>query len=101
MKFKDLYERELDKKLNPAVSASDLSKETVRTEIREYVFTEEIVCNLFDILVNIRQNQGSHVGIWINGYYGTGKSHFLKYVSYCLSPEYIAASMFRESCRLP
>lgn len=88
MKFKDLYERGLDRKVNPAVSASDLSEDTVHTEIEEYVFTPEIVANLYKILTNIRLNQGSHVGIWINGYYGSGKSHFLKYTSYCLSKQY-------------
>src|SRR5574344_1492787 len=85
MKFKDLYEKGLDRKVNPAVSASDLSEDTILTEIREYVFTQEIIVNLYNILVNIKVNQGSHVGIWINGYYGSGKSHFLKYASYCLS----------------
>lgn len=85
MKFQDLYEKGLDRKVNPAVSASDLTETTVQTEIKEYVFTEEIIVNLFNILSNIKHNQGSHVGIWINGYYGSGKSHFLKYASYCLS----------------
>lgn len=85
MKFKDLYEKGLDRKVNPAVSASDLSDDTVLTEITEYVFTQEIVVNLYNILTNIKHNQGSHIGIWINGYYGSGKSHFLKYASYCLS----------------
>ena len=85
MKFKELYEKGLDRKVNPAVSASDLSDDTVLTEIVEYVFTPEIIVNLYKILLNIKQNQGSHVGIWINGYYGSGKSHFLKYASYCLS----------------
>lgn len=88
MKFKDLYEKGLDRKVNPAVSAADLSEDTVLTEIVEYVFTEDIVCDLFNILTNIKQNQGSHVGIWINGYFGTGKSHFLKYVNYCLDPKF-------------
>lgn len=72
MKFKDLYDKGLDRKVNPAVSASDLTDETVRTEIDEYVFTEEIVINLYNILTNIKVNQGSHIGIWINGYYGSG-----------------------------
>lgn len=84
MKFKELYEKGLDRKVNPAVSASDLSDDTVLTEIVEYVFTQEILVNLYKILLNIKQNQGSHVGIWINGYYGSGKSHFLKYANYCL-----------------
>lgn len=85
MKFSELYERPLDRRVNPAVSASDLSDDTVLTEIVEYVFTPEIVANLYNILLNIKSNQGSHVGIWINGYFGSGKSHFLKYASYCLS----------------
>lgn len=85
MKFQDLYEKGLDRKVNPAVSASDLTDDTVLTEIVEYVFTEEIIINLYNILTNIKHNQGSHVGIWISGYYGSGKSHFLKYASYCLS----------------
>ncbi len=88
MKFEDLYEKSLDRKVNPAVSASDLTDETVMTEIVEYVFTEDIIINLFKVLSNIRLNQGSHIGIWINGYYGSGKSHFLKYVNYCLSKKY-------------
>lgn len=86
MKFKDLYENGLSRKVNPAVSASDLEDETINQEIGEYVFTNEIINNLYKILSNIRNNQGSSSGIWINGYYGSGKSHFLKYVDYCLSP---------------
>jgi len=95
MKFKDLYEKGLDRKVNPAVSASDLSEDTVRTEIVEYVFTPEIIVNLYNILVNIKINQGSHVGIWINGYYGSGKSHFLKFASYCLSDKYSDRAFIR------
>ena len=79
MKFKDLYEKGLERKVNPAVSASDLSDDTVLTEITEYVFTPELIANLYKILQNVKDNQGSHVGIWINGYFGSGKSHFLKY----------------------
>lgn len=85
MLFQDLYDKPLTRKVNPAVSAADLSDETVRNEIEEYVFTSEIIANLYKVLLNIRTNQGSHVGIWINGYYGSGKSHFLKYASYMLS----------------
>ena len=99
MKFQELYLNSLDRKVNPAVSASDLDEATIDIEIKEYVFTKEILNNLFNILDNIRENKGSHTGIWINGYYGSGKSHFLKYISYCLSPKYGDRAMerFREA----
>lgn len=95
MKFKDLYDKGLDRKVNPAVSASDMNEDTVLTEIVEYVFTPEIIVNLYNILLNIKVNQGSHIGIWINGYYGSGKSHFLKYASYCLNNKYCERAFIR------
>ena len=97
MKFRDLYLKELDRTVNPAVSASDLDEATINVEIGEYVFTPEIINHLYKILSNIRKNEGSHTGIWINGYYGSGKSHFLKYVNYCLSPNHGADSFARLS----
>lgn len=95
MQFKELYQKSLQRKVNPAVSASDMDDETINIEIEEYVFTKEIVENLIKILDNIHQNRGSHTGIWINGYYGSGKSHFLKYVDFCLMPKYAHRALAR------
>ena len=64
MQFKDLYEKGLDRKVNPAVSASDLSDDTVLTEIVEYVFTQEIIANLYNILLNVKINQAV---TWVYG----------------------------------
>lgn len=95
MKLKELYNKDIDRKLNPAVSASDLAVETVKIEIEEYVFTEEIIQGLYDIMSAIMKKEKSHDGIWINGYFGSGKSHFLKYLYYCLSAEYGEKAMAR------
>jgi hypothetical protein len=51
------------------------------------VFTDEIINGLYRILDAIKNNKPyDHVGIWIDGYYGSGKSHFLKYLDYCITP---------------
>ena len=88
MKLKDIYLKDIERPVNPAVSASDFSANTVKTEIEEYVFTDEIINGLFKILSAIQSHKFSHNGIWINGYFGSGKSHFLKYLGYCMHPEY-------------
>lgn len=88
MKLKELYNRDIERKVNPAVSASDFDEETVHTEIEEYVFTDEIIQGLYNILSAVQKKEKNHCGIWINGYFGSGKSHFLKYLDYCLSPKY-------------
>ncbi|WP_288286174.1 BREX system P-loop protein BrxC [uncultured Prevotella sp.] len=82
---KEIYERDIERKVNPAVSAMDVDPKTIETEIDEYVFTDEILNGLCEILIHVKDRDYSHDGIWINGYYGSGKSHFLKFLCYCLN----------------
>lgn len=87
MKLSHLYSKPINRAVNPAVSATKFDPETERIEIQEYVFTDEIINGLFRILDAIKNNKPyDHVGIWIDGYYGSGKSHFLKYLDYCITP---------------
>lgn len=95
MKLKELYSKDIERRVNPAVSASDFDEETVHTEIEEYVFTDEIIQGLYNILSAVQKKEKNHCGIWINGYFGSGKSHFLKYLDYCLSPKYGQRAMER------
>ena len=88
MKLKELYSKPIDRAVNPAVSATKSDPETQKIEIQEYVFTDEILNGLYRILNSVRMNRTfNHIGIWIDGYYGSGKSHFLKYLDYCITPE--------------
>lgn len=87
MKLHELYNKSITRAVNPAVSATKFDPETEQIEIQEYVFTDEILNGLFRILNAIKNNEPyDHVGIWIDGYYGSGKSHFLKYLDYCITP---------------
>ena len=94
MKLKELYKRDINRPVNPAISVTQSGDSLTPTgekisdiEIEEYVFTDEIINGLFRILNALKNNKPySHTGIWIDGYYGTGKSHFLKYLNYCISP---------------
>lgn len=96
MKLRELYSKPINRAVNPAVSATKFDPETERVEIQEYVFTDEIINGLFRILNAIKNNRPyDHVGIWIDGYYGSGKSHFLKYLDYCITPHTRDAAMQR------
>lgn len=96
MKLKELYSKPINRAVNPAVSATKFDPETERIEIQEYVFTDEILNGLFRILNAIKNNEPyDHVGIWIDGYYGSGKSHFLKYLDYCITPRTCDAALSR------
>lgn len=86
MKLEEIYKRRIIEDVNPAVSVTKFDEDTERVEIAEYVFTDEILNGLFRILNGIKNNESfNHIGIWIDGYYGSGKSHFLKYLDYCIT----------------
>ncbi|MDX9712579.1 MAG: BREX system P-loop protein BrxC [Ignavibacteriaceae bacterium] len=88
MKIKDLFLKDIDRQINPAVVVSKQDNETVKSEIDEYVFTQTIIDNLYKYLNNLINSKQDKTGIWINGFYGSGKSHFIKYIFYCLKNDY-------------
>ncbi|MBE0654972.1 MAG: hypothetical protein IH594_14315, partial [Bacteroidales bacterium] len=87
MILKDIYDKDITRHINPAVVVNDHALETINAEIEEYVFTDELREKLFDFLHTLLNKKSGKTGIWINGYYGSGKSHFIKYIHYCLNPD--------------
>jgi hypothetical protein len=88
MKIKELFLKDIDRQINPAVVVSKQDEVTVKSEIDEYVFTSTIIENLYKYLDNLINSKQDKTGIWINGFYGSGKSHFIKYIFYCLNSKY-------------
>ena len=95
MILSQIYKKEINRPLNPAVSVTDNRENTISVEIEEYVFTDEIINGLFNVLNAVRKKSANHNGIWISGYYGSGKSHFLKYLDFCLDPKFCEKALAR------
>lgn len=95
MKQEQIYKKSIGRDLNPAVSVTDTREKTVSVEVNEYVFTAEIINGLFSLLEAVKNKSTNHNGIWISGYYGSGKSHFLKYLNFCLDKRYQEAALNR------
>ncbi|UBB90910.1 BREX system P-loop protein BrxC [Candidatus Kaistella beijingensis] len=85
MKLQSIYLKEIDRHINPAVVVGDMDSEHIKQEIEEYVFTKDIIKNLYKFLNAVVNKTEGKTGIWISGYYGSGKSHFIKYLFYCLN----------------
>ena len=101
MKIHELYARDITRRINPAVVVSEMKPENIRQEIEEYIFTNDITRNIYKFLNAIASNKEGKTGIWISGYYGSGKSHFIKYLFYCLNKKYreVALHNFTEAIR--
>mgnify|MGYP006422728665 CR=1 FL=1 len=81
----ELYKRRIDRRIDPVATVSELSDDYVKKEIEEYFFTDTLFKHLHTFLDKLTAGTEGRTGVWINGYYGSGKSHFLKYIYYCLS----------------
>ena len=87
MKLSDIFERRIDRTINSAVVVSNQKQDTIDAEIEEYVFTNDLIEKLYLFLDTVLNKKVGKSGIWINGYYGSGKSHFIKYAHYCLDAD--------------
>ncbi|MCK5667072.1 MAG: hypothetical protein KAI17_26480 [Thiotrichaceae bacterium] len=93
MKIKCLFERKLDRNINGVVKADQLDKESIYQELDEYVVTKELDIHFRDFFSAFlsaidtpnHADVSGKVGIWISGFFGSGKSHFIKVLSYLLS----------------
>lgn len=86
--IKELYDKEITRRINPAVVVSEMEDYFIKQEIEEYVFTPGITKNVYKFLDSIANKKEGKTGVWISGYYGSGKSHFIKYLFYCLNKKH-------------
>ena len=86
--LEQIYLRPIIRSINPAVVVDERDVATIEQEIDEYVFTKGILKGVHTFIKAVTTPKQGKTGIWVNGYYGSGKSHFIKYLSYCLDAEH-------------
>lgn len=84
MNLQQIYAKDIERHINAAVVVGDREQDVIDAEIREYVFTDELIEHFFKLLDTVLNKEEGKTGIWVNGYYGSGKSHFIKYFHYLL-----------------
>lgn len=101
MIIQELYDRDIERRINPAVVVSEMETFFVNQEIDEYVFTKGVTKNIYKFLNAVTNKKEGKTGVWISGYYGSGKSHFIKYLFYCLNQKFRekAFANFAESVK--
>lgn len=85
MDMKGLYEKDIFRSIDGVIKADDISK--VASEVDEYVMTSEIRSGLSRIVDAWNQVDAPSNGVWIAGFFGSGKSHLLKMLSYLLGEQ--------------
>jgi len=92
MQIKSLFKKDIFRSINGVVKAHQLDERSVWQELDEFVITKELDKHLRKFLsayLNVVDNPHDpaitgKMGVWISGFFGSGKSHFLKVLSYLL-----------------
>jgi len=88
-----LFEKPIDRHIEGVIKADDESD--LLTEVSEYVVTQEVAKRL-DELLGAYLSGGTANGVWIAGFFGSGKSHLLKLLSLLLENRLIAGRHIAE-----
>jgi hypothetical protein len=84
-----LFAKPIDRSIEGVIKADDESN--LMTEVAEYVVTREVAKRLDDLLAAYLEG-GAANGVWIAGFFGSGKSHLLKLLSLLLENRPLGSS---------
>ncbi len=87
MIIREMFEKDINRPINGVIKVDQDAEDVIRQEVEEYVVTNELkrhFITFFDNYSESFQTPTSDIGAWISGFFGSGKSHFLKMLSYIL-----------------
>lgn len=87
MEIKKMFKDDINRTINGVVQVEQEKEDVVKQEVKEYVVTTELkkhFTKFFNEYSESFDTPTDNVGVWITGFFGSGKSHFLKMLSYLL-----------------
>ena len=99
MTLKTIFNKPVDRPIEGVIKADD--EASLRLEIEEYVLTNEVEKRLESFLDAYNNYEGAN-GVWVSGFFGSGKSHLLKMLALLLENRQIdgasALDLFLPKC---
>lgn len=87
MNIKNMFEKSIDRDIQGVIKVGQSNEENIYQELEEYVVTNELTKHFRDFFSSYKNGINKHtdkMGVWITGFFGSGKSHLLKILSYLL-----------------
>ena len=99
MTLRTIFNKPVDRPIEGVIKADD--EASLRLEIEEYVLTNEVEKRLESFLDAYNNYEGAN-GVWVSGFFGSGKSHLLKMLALLLENRQIngvpALDLFLPKC---
>lgn len=83
LKFESIFTNQIARDINGVINTD--SQSTLGEEFSEYVITNEVANCLDGFFEKYNEHNPIYNGVWISGFFGCGKSHLLKILSYLIA----------------
>src|SRR6266576_97769 len=93
----NLLTRDLSRKIEEIIQVDQADEQSVHDEITEYVATDSIrdqYHHLLKAIADAPSDPNESVGVWVSGFFGSGKSSFAKNLGYALENRAVLGSKF-------
>ena len=93
MKLQNMYREDINRNINGVIKADQNDDANLEQEFKEYIITKELrehFNKFYDRYESSIDTPTDNVGVWISGFFGSGKSHFLKILSFLLENTNVA-----------
>ena len=87
MLIRNMFADDINRKINGVIKVDQSGDDVIEQELHEYVITNELkkhFMSFFSYYSDAFDEPTADMGVWISGFFGSGKSHFLKMLSYIL-----------------
>ena len=87
MRIQSMFKDDINRKINGVVKVDQDESSVLVQELNEYVITRELkkhFITFFNNYIESFNETTADIGVWISGFFGSGKSHYLKMLSYLL-----------------
>lgn len=107
MQIQELFYKDINRPINGVIKVGQDDEANIYQELDEYVVTHELdghFRTFFDRHNSALDQPTDKMGVWIAGFFGSGKSHFLKILAYLLENRAIngkRAFDFIDDVRIP
>jgi hypothetical protein len=95
MQIKDILTIDLSEDIKNVIDLEDFSEVEIQAEIENYIITDGLASE-YDKFVTTFVSNITETGVWLSGFYGSGKSYFGKLLGYMLSNRIIAGTPARD-----
>ncbi|WIV67351.1 BREX system P-loop protein BrxC [Natrialbaceae archaeon AArc-T1-2] len=99
----EIFYRPINRKIDRVVKVDNDDPSVVKKELEEYILTPQLERHFSDALeavIDTEHAQTEDVGMWVSGFFGSGKSHFMKILGHVMENRAFgdthAAEMFRD-----